>query len=141
MASYITLFPNHPCIRILLRMSGILDTERFQDKKYFFRVQKWGWNIVGLWPGMENVSMWRIVLAIANSVEILVYSLFQLLHCYESADNLVVLLDALTPVLTQITTAMKVIIIVVRRKDVKYILEYLKQSFYYGKFAHTFKRQ
>lgn len=114
-------------------MAPMLDTERFQDKKFFFRVQQFGWKIVGFWPGIDNVSTPLVVLAIANSIEILVYSVFQLLYCYESADNLVFLLDALTPVLTQITTAIKVLVIVARREDLRSILDYLKQSFCNGK--------
>lgn len=132
------LYHNKSCDRTIFRMTGILNTERFQEKKYFFRVQKWGWRIVGFWPGMKNISALRIALAVANSIEILVYSVFQLLYCYHSADNLVSLLDALTPVLTQITTAIKVLIIVARRDDIKFILDYVKQSFYNGKFDQHF---
>lgn len=115
-------------------MDSILGTG-FYDKKYFFRVQKWGWKIIGFWPNSDNVSKLRIALAVANSVEILIYSVFQLMYCYSNLDNLVFLLDALTPVVTQITTAMKVLIIVTRRKDIKFILNYLKQSFYHGRFV------
>lgn len=123
----------YSCTEPILRMTGIFDSQRFVENRYFFRVQKWGWKIVGFWPGIEKVSSLRIALAVANSIEILVYSVFQLLYCYHSADNLVFVLDALTPVLTQITTAMKVLIIVARRNDLKFILDFLKQSFYYGK--------
>lgn len=112
-------------------MFSIINT-KFSDKKYFFRVQKWGWKVIGFWPGMENVSKSRIARAVANSVEILIYSVFQLMYCYSNRHNLVFLLDALTPVLTQITTAIKVLIIVMRRKDMWLVLEYLKRSFYLG---------
>lgn len=114
-------------------MAPVPDIERFSDKKYFFRVQKWGWKIVGFWPGKDNVSTLQIVLAVANSIEVLIYSVFQLMFCYANKDNLVLLLDAMTPVLTQITTAMKVLIIVWRRDDMRAVLDYLKQSFYFGK--------
>ncbi len=114
-------------------MTRIVDIDRFQEQKYFFRVQKVGWRIVGFWPGNDNISKPRVILAIANSIEILVYSVFQLLYCYDNTDNLVFLLDALTPVVTQITTAVKVLVIVARRKELRSILDYLKQSFYYGK--------
>nr|QGW45394.1 odorant receptor 21 [Bradysia odoriphaga] len=117
----------------------ILQTERFTAQKYFFRVQKWGWKVVGFWPGMDNIPSLRIGLAIANSIEVLIYSVFQLMYCYESSDNLVFVLDALTPVLTQITTAMKVLIIVARREDLKFVLDYLKQSFYYDKSRESLK--
>lgn len=117
-------------------MARITDTKQFQNKQFFFRVQKWGWRVVGFWPGLGNVPKPRIVLSVANSIEILVYSVFQLMYCYESADNLTLLLDALTPVLTQITTAIKVLFIVARRDDIKFVLDYLKESFYKGKFKH-----
>lgn len=117
-------------------MAAVFDAaqfERFNDQRFFFRVQKWGWRIVGFWPGNDNVSKFQIALAVANSIEILIYSVFQLMFCYANRDNLVALLDALTPVVTQITTAMKVLIIVSRRDDMRAILDYLKHSFYFGK--------
>lgn len=109
-------------------------TERFQNPKFFFRVQKWGWRIVGFWPGVSNVSFLGIFLAVVNSIEVLIYSVFQLLYCYSNTNNLVLLLDALTPVLTQITTAIKVLIIVARRDDLKFVLLFLKKSFCEGIF-------
>lgn len=115
-------------------MTSILGTE-FYHKKYFFIVQKLGWKILGFWPSSANISKLRIVLAVANSFEILIYSMFQLMYCYSNLDNLVLLLDALTPVVTQITTAVKVLIIVSRRADLGVILNYLKESFYFGKFV------
>lgn len=110
-----------------------LQNERFEDEKYFFRVQQVGWKIVGFWPGMDNVPTRRIALAIANSIHILVYGCFQMLYCYERLDDLVIFLDALSPVLTQATTAMKVLTLVAMRKDLKWVLDHLKQSFYNGK--------
>ena len=56
------------------------------------------------------------------------------MYCYANRENLVLLLDAMTPVLTQITTALKVLIIVWRRDEMRAILDYLQQSFYFGKF-------
>lgn len=114
-----------------------MDTEQFSEKKFFFRVQKVGWKIVGFWPGSDNVSTFQTVLAVANCIEILIYSVFQLMYCYTNLDNLVFLLDALTPVLTQITTAMKVLIIVKKRDDMRAILDFLKKSFYFGNFHNV----
>lgn len=117
-------------------MTSIFNIEQFSDKKYFFRVQKWGWKIVGFWPGSDSVSKFQTTLAVVNSIEVLIYSIFQLMYCYANRENLVLLLDAMTPVVTQITTAMKVLIIVWRRDEMRAILDYLKQSFYFGKYQN-----
>lgn len=55
-------------------MAAVFDAaqfEQFNDQRFFFRVQKWGWRIVGFWPGNDHVSKFQIALAVANSIEIL----------------------------------------------------------------------
>ncbi|KAJ6644456.1 Odorant receptor 22c, partial [Pseudolycoriella hygida] len=99
---------------------------------------KTGWKIIGFWPG-NHASKFQIALAVTNCMEILFYSVFQLMYCYTNLDNLVLLLDALTPVLTQIVSAIKVLIIVKRRNDTKSILDYLKQLFVLDKDAKSLK--
>lgn len=114
-------------------MVSIVDSERFSNKKYFFRVQKLGWRLIGFWPGSANVTSFQLVLAVLNGLEVLIYGVFQLTFCYVHRNELVTLLDALTPVVTQITSAMKMFVIVWRRNDIKIILDYLQKSFYNSK--------
>lgn len=113
-------------------MVSIVDSDRFSDRKYFFRIQKLGWRLIGFWPGSNSISTLQLVLAILNGLEVLIYGVFQLTFCYVNRNNLVTLLDALTPVVTQITSAMKMLVIVWRRHDIKIVLDYLKESFYNG---------
>lgn len=116
----------------MAKMPSWLDTSRFTDRKYFFRVQKIGWRLIGFWPGSDNISTLQILIAILNSLEVLIYAVFQLTFCYANRANLVVILDAMTPCATQITSAVKILIIVSRRKDIKVVLDHLKRSFYDG---------
>lgn len=110
-------------------MASIFDTERFTESKYFFRVQKWGWRFIGFWPGNDIVSTFRLVLATLNGLEVLIYGYFQMNFLLEHSDNLVILLDAMTPWVTQVTSAMKMFIIMWRRHDIQAILGPLKKSF------------
>lgn len=114
----------------------MLTTERFIERKYFFRVQKIGWKLIGFWPGSDNVSTFQIIISVLNSLEVLIYAVFQLSFCYVNRANLVVLLDAMTPVTTQITSAIKALVIVSQRKQIKEVLDQLKKSFYHGKKIH-----
>lgn len=114
-------------------MVSFIDSERFSDKKYFFRVQKLGWRLIGFWPGSSSIPTIQLVLAVLNGLEVLLYSIFQLTFCYQHRNELVVLLDALTPTVTQITSAMKMLVILWRRHEIKIILDYLQKSFDTGK--------
>lgn len=113
-------------------MANFLAVERFTDKKSFFRIQKWGWRLIGFWPGSDVVTRLQLALAVLNILEVLIYGVFQFTFCYVNRGNLVVLLDALTPWLTQITSSFKVAIIIWNRRDIKVVLDYLMESFSVG---------
>lgn len=106
--------------------------ERFSERKYFFRIQKIGWRFIGFWPGSDNVSTFQLALAILNGLEVLIYCACQFSFCYENRGNLVIILDALTPAITQFTSAMKIFFIVYNRREIFAILRYLSDSFESG---------
>lgn len=113
-------------------MKSFFAYRKFADKKFFFRVQKLGWRIVGFWPGSDVIHKYQIVFAIFNCIQILIYGVFQINYCIANRDKLVLLLDTMTPMFTQITTAMKILFLIWKRKEVKMILDYLEKSFYRG---------
>lgn len=106
------------------------DARSFSDKKFFFGVQKIGWTFLGFWPGSDNISACQLVYAVFNAFEVLTSAIFQLNFCFVNRQNLVILLDALTPLTTNITSAIKLLFIVWNRKEIKEILDHLKKSFY-----------
>lgn len=120
-------------------MTSFFNVERFSDKKFFFRVQKFGWKFIGFWPGSDDVSTFRKVLAVVHVVLVLSYAIFQFYFCYENRANLVVLLDALTPLTTQMTSTIKVLVIFSRRKAIKEILDHLRNSFYFDRSPESIK--
>lgn len=113
-------------------MVSIFNIERFCDRKYFFAVQKLGWKLIGFWPGDDHITTFQLSLAVLNSLEVLIYGYFQLVFCYANLDNLVILLDTMTPFLTQITSAVKILVIFWKRHDLKKVLDHLKESFCHG---------
>jgi hypothetical protein len=116
-------------------MASLFDALRFSQKKFFFPIQKLGWKFIGLWPGSDNITKLHLTIAVLNAFEVLIYSVFQFWFCYENRNKLVVLLDAVTPLGTQFTSAIKILLIVWRRHDLKVILDYLKNAFYNGEFS------
>lgn len=120
------------CSSQSVTMFSMFKVERFSQKKFFFRVQKIGWKFIGFWPGSDKFSSFISIHVILNCLEVLIYAAFQLAFCFVNRGNLVVLLDALTPVATQIVSAVKALVILWRRKDIKETLDYLRDSFYSG---------
>lgn len=116
----------------MVSFKHLVHAERFSDPKYFFRIQKIGWKFIGFWPGRDKVSSLKLALAIANGLEVLIYCAFQLNFCYENQENLVMILDTLTPAITQFTSAMKIFFIVWNRHEILAVLNYLRESFESG---------
>lgn len=108
---------------------SFFDYKRFNDEKYFFRIQKLGWMFIGFWPGSDNIQAYQVAIAVINLMEVLIYGVFQINFCYVNRENLILLLDAMTPLFAQLFTAIKALIVVWKRDKVKIILDHLKQSF------------
>lgn len=102
---------------------------KFATKKFFFRVQMLGWKFIGFWPGNEETPTVLIIFAIFNSFEIFFNAIFQLNYCYLNRYNLVKFLEGITPLMVQILAAIKILVLVSRRKDLKIILDSLFNSF------------
>jgi hypothetical protein len=111
----------------------------FAENEFFFRAQKFGWKIIGFWPGDDVITKIELFAAICKVFEIFVYSLFQLNFCYSNRGNLVALLDALTPCSTEIVSGSKILVIMWKRKEIKNILDQLKESFYTGDKNNLFR--
>ena len=112
--------------------SSFFDLEKFSAKKYFFPIQQLGWKFIGFWPGSDAVTKLQLAVAFLNVFEILVYCIFQFNFCYVNRTDLLVVLDAFTPLATQFTTPIKILVIVSRRHELKEVLDHLKNSFYSG---------
>jgi hypothetical protein len=106
-------------------MTTFLTNTHYADKKHFFRVQRLAFLTgIGFWPG-SDFHTWQISFAIFNSLEILFYAIFQVKFCIENINDLVSLLSGFTPLVTQVITSIKILIIIWRRNDVKRILSEL----------------
>jgi hypothetical protein len=114
-------------------MFKFLQVERFTNKEFFFRVQKIGWKFIGFWPGSDDITKIQLIVAVLNAIEVLFYCIFQFYFCYVNRSNLLVVLDALTPCATQLFCGLKILVVVWKRKDIKVVLDHLKDSFYFGK--------
>lgn len=108
-------------------MKSLFSVKKFSEQKFFFRIAKIGCKFIGIWPGNQKIAF-----AVFNSFEILILAIFQFNFCFAHSDNLVVFLDALTPVMTQVTIGLKILVVVHQRRKLYEIIEYLKQSFFYG---------
>jgi hypothetical protein len=110
-------------------MTNIFHYSKFMGKDTFFRVQKMGWAMIGFWIASDSVSRVRFSVLMFNCMEVLIYGIFQLLYCFDNRDNLKVFLDGLTPFLTQVPCILRVLILVFHRKELKQVLDYLKNIF------------
>lgn len=113
-------------------MDRIINDETFGSEKFFFYFPKNIFKFVGFWPGSDNIRWWQIAFAIFNALEVLIYGIFQVNFIIENKDNLVMMLNGLTPLVTQVVTSIKILFIVSRRRDIKKILDYLFNSFVNG---------
>lgn len=101
----------------------------FSSNESFFRIQKFGWKLLGFWIGSDVVTTFQLYFLIFNCIEVLIYGIFQCFFFYENRDNLLVLFDAMTPWITQIPTISRILVIVYYRKEIKSLLDYLKDIF------------
>lgn len=120
---------------------------KFASSCTFFRVQKFGWNMMGFWLGEDEITRLQLIVLLVNCMEVLIYGvrtfskqqfrsfcqIFQGWFIFVNRGNLVVVFDAITPFLTQIPTILRLLILVWYRNDLKYVLDYLKADFVNGK--------
>lgn len=118
-------------------MGFLLRDELFSDKKYFFFVQRIVTRMLGYWPGSDSISSWQIAFVICNAMEILGYGIFQINFCLQNIDDLVLLLNGLAPLVTQIVIVNKLAVFVWKRKDIKKVLDYLLDSFVNDQFLKS----
>jgi hypothetical protein len=110
----------------------VFDRSKFKAKKFFFPIQMLGWKILGFWPGSKHISKLQLAFILFNVFEVLIYGTFQLNFCYQNRENLVVVLDAMTPLATQLTTSIKILVIVAWRNELKQVLDSLRECFLDG---------
>lgn len=118
-------------------MGFLIKDEWFSDKKYFFFVQRVVIRMLGYWAGSDNISSWQIAFVIFNALEILGYGIFQINFCLQNIDDLVLLLNGLAPLVTQIVIVNKLAVYVWKRKDIKKVLDHLLDSFVNGQFLES----
>lgn len=111
---------------------GSLEKSVFASEKYFFFVPRKALRLLGFWPGSDNIRPWQIRFAIYNALVILIYAVFQINFCLKHRNNLVLFLSGCTPLVTQLTAVVKILLLVSRRRDIKKILDHLEDSFANG---------
>ncbi|KAG5669908.1 hypothetical protein PVAND_000198 [Polypedilum vanderplanki] len=112
-----------------MKIKEIFKQNNFMRNESFYRIQKLSWKLLGFFIGNNEVSKFKFFLLIFNCMEVLVYGIFQLYYSYEHRENLKLVLDGLTPWLTEIPCVLRILILVWYRKDVKKVLDYLKDIF------------
>lgn len=121
----------------------IVSVEKFGEAKFFFLMQRIGCFFNGIWPGDAEWTKFRLSFAIFNAMEILIYAIFQLWFIFEHGNELIVVLDALTPLATQIVVGIKLLVVRHQRHHLRVIIKYLKENFVNGelhiKFFFSYK--
>lgn len=107
----------------------------FNEEKNFFFFQRFVLQQLGFWPGSDCIRPWQIAFAIFNAFEILGYAVFQVNFCINNIGDLVLLLNGIAPLVTQIVMVNKILVFVWKRKDIKKVLDYLFDSFVHGSFC------
>lgn len=113
------------------KIEKFLKTDIYGEEKYFFKLQRFGFGFIGFW--FLNFTNWQIGFTMFNSLEILFYAIFQINFCVKNFNNLVEFLSGITPLVTQVITAFKILIVLSRREAFKSILTSLHESFVNGK--------
>lgn len=114
---------------------GSLEKSVFASEKYFFFIPRKVLRFLGFWPGSDNIRPWQIRFAIYNVLVVLIYAVFQINFCIKHRDSLVLFLNGCTPLVTQLISAIKILLLVSRRREVKKILDHLEDSFANGDIA------
>lgn len=114
---------------MLQRILTYFNGNYFADKNNLFRIQKFGWKILGgFWIGDEEISKLQLLFFIVNCMEVLIYGIFQCWFFLINFNNLVILFDALTPFLTQVPTVLRILVFLKCRNDIKLILDYVQRT-------------
>lgn len=113
-------------------MTSFLDYNRYTSYEFFFQYQKFGWKLMGFWIGSDVITKFQFYFLLFNCAEVLTYGVFQSWYLYDVRRNLMKLFDAFTPFVTQIPTVIRVLFVVRSRKEIKEVLDYLKEKFKNG---------
>lgn len=114
-------------------MSCCLNNDFFSTKKSFFIAQKLIVSLLGFWPGSEVIHSWQIIFATYIALEITCHGMFQLNFCIRNSNDLVVFLKGATPLLAQMMAVEKICVVIWKRKEIKIVLDKLRDSFVNGK--------
>jgi len=101
----------------------------FDDKKFVLLAQRQSIRNVGFWPGDDNIKKWQIAFAIVSVVELLVFVTFQFRHCFSNTDDLAEFLRGLLASVSQGLIALKLLVIIVKRRDFKRIIDFILKAF------------
>jgi len=104
----------------------------FGDEKYYMLIQRYSVQLIGFWPGSDDIKRRQLAWSILSPLEALIYAIFQVWFCVVNIADLVEFLRGVCPTITQILTAFKILSIVWKRKQFKEILDYLKDKFVNG---------
>lgn len=101
----------------------------FVESENYFLVPRNLIKLFGFWPGVENIKKPQIVFLFFNAIIILVYGIFQVNFCIANIENVELFINGLMPVIAQVVTSEKIIMIFVHRKNIKKVLDRLLALF------------
>lgn len=104
----------------------------FSKEKSFFFVQKIVFQMFSFWPGSDAIHPLQIAFAIFNTMEIAINGIFQINFCVKNADDLVLFLNGITPLMTQGMIVVEMSIIIAKRHSIKQIIDKLFVCFVSG---------
>jgi len=101
----------------------------FGDRKYFLIVQRWIVQLIGFWPGSDDIRIWQVALAFLSPLESFFVVAFQLAYFFTSNSSFLEYLRMFSQIVVQVMNAFKILFIALRRKELKTILDFLKKGF------------
>jgi hypothetical protein len=120
-------------------MKSLLDLKKYENKKYFFRIQKSAFKFIGFFPGNENITTWQVALSFISPFVIFTYGIFQLNYIYNHLNDLAKVINALTPIVSQYPAAIKILIITLNRQAVCDVINSAKKFFDRHNDPHSMK--
>jgi len=104
----------------------------FDDKENILLAQRWILRGVGFSPGDDNIKKWQMSFAVASVINILFFLVFQFWNCFANINDMAEFLRGFSISVPQVFVAIKLLILIVKRKDFKRIIDFIVKAFAEG---------
>jgi len=111
----------------------------FDDKKFVLLAQRLIIRNVGFWPGDDKIRNWQIVFAIVSIIELLLFVVCEFWFSFAHIDDLAEFLRNFLVATTQFIIALKLLVIIWKRKDFKLIIDFIPKAFNDGEHCALFQ--